>query len=124
MKIKIINNEAYYVLCDKLPISLVKLFQPFTKRGEELPTIVLYDGEVHLIRDNNFHYGGDVIVSLTWLVDDIDKWSKLNWRNNEYKNIYLDFYQNLIKLMTSYQRDIKIDDVLNKNEFDPIILAC
>ena len=121
MRIRIINNEAYYVLCDKLPISLIKLFQPFAKRGEELPTIVLYDGELHLIRDNDFHYGGEVIVSLTWLVDDIDKKSKLNWRNNEYKKIYLDFYQNLIKLMTSYQRDIKIDDVLRPKHDDTIL---
>lgn len=123
MKIKIINNEAYYILCDELPISLIKLFQPFSKRGEELPIIALYNGEVHLIRDNDIHYGGEVIVSLTWLVNDINQKEKVKWRSNEYRKIYLDFYQNLIKLMTSYQRDLKIDEVLRPKQ-DDVILWC
>ena len=109
MKFRIIDNITYRILCDNVPIPF-----PFGKNGEQPPTIVLNNGEVSLLRDFDFHYGDDRIVALPWLVKDIDKKSKTNWRNDEYKKSYIGFYKSLIKLMTAYQREVTIDGILRK----------
>ena len=109
MKMRIIGRETYHILCDKLPIPF-----PFGVNGEQPPTITSHNGEVSLIRDFDFHYGKDRIVTLSWLKNDIDEKSKTNWRNDEYKKVYIKFYQKLIKLMVAYQRESTIDDVLRE----------
>jgi hypothetical protein len=109
MKMRIIGQEAYHILCDNLPIPF-----PFGKNGEQPPIIVLNNGEVSLIRDLDFHYGDETIVKLSWLIKDIDEKSKTNWRNDDYKKTYIGFYESLIKLMVAYQREHIIDGVLRK----------
>jgi hypothetical protein len=109
MKMRIIGRETYHILCDRLPIPF-----PFGKNGEQPPTIVLHNGEVCLIRDLDFHYDNETTVTLSWLKNDIDEKSKTNWRNDDYKKVYIGFYKKLIKLMVSYQRESTIDSVLRK----------
>lgn len=109
MKFRIISGVTYHILCDKLPFPF-----PFGKMGEQPPTIVLHDGEICLIRDMDFHYGDERIITLSWLKNDIEERSKINWGNVEYKKVYIEFYTNVIKLMTAYQREVTIDGVLRK----------
>ena len=107
MRFRIISGVTYQILCDKLPFPF-----PFGKRGEESPTIALYGGIVCLLRDTDFHYHH--IISLNDLNIDIDKKSEITWRNTDYKKTYIEFYTNVIKLMTAYQREVTIDGVLRK----------
>jgi len=109
MRVLLIGRESYHVLCDKLPIPF-----PFGKDGEQSPTITSKNGEVTLIRDSDFHYGRDRIITLSRLKSEIEEKSKLNWRSDEYKKVYIGFYKDLIKLMVAYQRESTIDDVLRE----------
>jgi hypothetical protein len=114
----IINGETYHILCDKLPIIF-----PFGSRGENPPIIASYNGVVCLIRDNDLHYGNERIVTLGWLKEDTIEASEKNWRNVEYKKAWVGFYTEIIKLMKSYQREVKIDDVL-REEIDYNLWLC
>lgn len=109
MMFRVIGGVSYHILCDRIPIPF-----PFGKRGEQPPTIVLHDNEVCLIRDMDFHYGENTIITLSWLIDDTNKKSKVNWRDLNYQKLWIEYYTEVIKLMTSYQREVTIDGILRK----------
>lgn len=113
MKFRIINNIAFRIICDKLPF-----VYPFGKDGCESDIIVYYDGKVLALRDFDFYK--NQIYTIEELEQDLISNSNQNWRSESRKSKWIDYHTNLVNLMKSYQRDFKIDNILEKENNYPI----
>lgn len=109
MRFKIINGHTLQILREKLP------FKFRTHNG----MIVLYNGEICYFNEYNYQ-----LVSLDNLEETLKNKSEENWRDSRYKTKYFEYFNMVLREMKSIKRDFTIDNILNKNEFDPIILAC
>lgn len=116
VRYRIIGRTYYGILCDKLPFTY-----PFIKDGRESDIIALYNNKVCVIRDRDY-------VKEIFTLDDVrneyDRIFEKRWVNEDVKNSVIDYYKNLINLTVSYQREFKIDELLNKYDINWVALAC
>lgn len=110
MQFKIIGGNTFQILHTFEPIKGKKRY------------IVRCDNVICYLNEERPPF--DTILTLEGLLEEIEIKSKAKWRSKEYKELYLEYHLSVVNMMKSFIRGQKIDDVLNKNEFDPIILAC
>jgi hypothetical protein len=113
MKFKIINNIAFRIICDKLPF-----VYPFGKYGYESDIIVYHNGKILALRDFDFYK--NQIYTIEELEQDLISNSNQNWRSESRKSKWIEYHTNLVNLMKLYQRDFKIDNILEKENNYPI----
>ena len=107
MQFKIIGGKTFQIL------------HTFEAIGGGKRYIVGYDGVICYLNEERY-----VILTLEELSEEVEVKSKAKWRSQENKKLYLEYYLSVLNMMKSFTRNQKIDNILNKNEFDPIILAC
>ena len=116
MIFKVINNKAYQILDESISLSL--------KNGSQDPIAIdNQSGQIILLRS----YSGGHANNLT--IDDIrseiSKMDSKNWRSEERKRITINYYKDVLNLMTKYQRELTIDEVLRPySYYDYICQAC
>lgn len=111
-----INGFTCQILNDKLPF-------PFGKDGMSPDTIVRVGEEVLLMRDMDYSKHIWRLEELRWEVSNIEASTK--WRSEERRLKTIEYYKKIISLMTSYKREVTIDEILTKeNYFDTLCLAC
>jgi len=112
MRIRLINGKYFQILkkVDSIPGAPIQ---------DNISIIETSDGEILYFDEAKYS-----ALTIDELHNELEDLSKISWRNEEYKKVYLKHHLHIYDMMKSFIRDKKIDDVLNKNEFDPIILAC
>ncbi len=116
VKYKIFGNIYYQILLEELPFK-----SPYYSKGE-CDTIAIYNDELVVIRDSEFFT--KQIFSFKDIISELEVSKEKKWVNNNVKTIVVNYYENLIKLLISYQRDLNIDKIVNKYDENHMMLAC
>ena len=69
-------------------------------------------------------YGRDMRLNIEMMRSHIIDTEILNWRSEERKQKTLDYLRENLFKMIAYEREIKIDEVLDKTPKDSLLLAC
>lgn len=116
VKFRYINGFTCLILNDRLPF-------PFGKDGMSPDTIVRIGDEVLLMRDMDYSKHIWKLEELRWEVSNIEASTK--WRSEERRLKTIEYYKQIISLMTSYRREVTIDDLLTKESYiDSLCWAC
>lgn len=88
---------------------------------------VLYKNGYITIYENNFH----VYVKNCKTLHKYEDYKKMysdkiekKWISNDLKKAYIEMNKNLFDFMKSYERNKKIDSLLNDDPFETLIKAC
>jgi hypothetical protein len=109
MTFRIINNKQFEIL-QSIDNSL----------GNRISDeIVRFEDQVGILRNSNELFGYSYLESL--IIDN----EKVNWRSNSYKEKWFRYHYNLLSILKLHQRDSKIEEVLQDENYDnQLILAC
>lgn len=109
-----INGVTCYILNDNLPYPFGKDLDP--------DKIIRIGDEILLMRRVDYPH----FWKIEEMRDEISKIEVSNkWRSEERRVKTLKYYKEVLSLMTSYKRNITIDEVLTKeNYLDSLCLAC
>jgi hypothetical protein len=115
MTIRTINGRWYQVLSDVL----------YKNIGHTKDTIVIGDGgDVILLRELDY-------TKPYWNIQDVkneiaDVANSTKWRSEERRTKTLQYYRNILNIMTGYIRNQTIDNILRNEDYnyDTLCLAC
>lgn len=117
MRFRYINGFTCQILDDNLPF-------PFGRGGGRSPDVVVRVGDqIMLIRDLDYYKPIWNLIELKNEIINIEGSGK--WRS-EYRRLgTIRYYKQIVSIMTSYKRELIIDEVLSKySYFDSFCLAC
>lgn len=117
MRLTINSNGDHYQIIEELTC-------PF---GERRDFIILKGDEItYWQKANNYHLDNPIRLKLNvdgmrqHIIDvEIHK-----WRNEERKRKTLEFLKQTLAKMIAYEREIKIDTILDKDSYNSLVLAC
>ncbi len=113
MKITVSSTGEYYQIIEELQC-------PF---GEKKDFIIFKDGEIMYWQNVNNYYR-DMKLNVEMMKSYIIDTEITKWRNEERKQKTLKFLRETLAKMIASERQIKIDEVLDKTPKDTLWLAC
>lgn len=113
MKLVVNSKGDYYHIIEEL-------LCPF---GEKKDLIILKDSEI-IYWQNSSNYYLDMKFNVEMMKSYIIDSEIHKWRNEERKQKYVKFLKESLAKMIAYEREIKIDEVLDKTPKDTLWLAC
>jgi hypothetical protein len=91
--------------------------------GEKKDYIILRDDEITYWQNANNYYK-DMKLNVEGIKSHIIDTEIHKWRNVERKQKTLNFLRETLAKMIAYEREIKIDAILDKNSYNSLVLAC
>ncbi len=113
MKITVSSTGEYYQIIEELQC-------PF---GEKKDFIILKAGQIMYWQNVNNYYR-DMKLNVEMMKSHIVDTEITKWRNEERKQKTLNFLRETLAKMIASERQIKIDEVLDKTPKDTLWLAC
>ncbi len=113
MKITVSSTGEYYQIIEELVC-------PF---GEKKDFIILKSGEIMYWQNVNNYYR-DMKLNVEMMKSHIIDTEITKWRNEERKQKTLKFLRETLAKMIASERQMKIDEVLDKTPKDTLWLAC
>ena len=113
LTLKVSSTGEYYQVIEELQC-------PF---GEKKDFIILKDGEIMYWQNVNNYYR-DMKLNVEMMKSHIIDTEITKWRSEERKQKTLKFLRETLSKMIAYEREIKINEVLDKTLKDTLWLAC
>lgn len=104
MPIFIENNREYYKVIEE-----VKHPFRYSSQFEVIDYIILHDGEIIY-----FSKLDNIMFNIEMMILHIDKIERTNFYSYKIKEKSLNFFRETLSKMIAYEREIKIDDILDK----------
>ena len=114
MRLVVNSNGDYYQIIEELTC-------PF---GEDKLSIIIKGDQIMYWQNANNYYHRDMKLNVEEMRSHIIDVEIHKWRNEERKRKTLDFLKETLSKMIAYEREIKIDKVLDKQTYDSIVFAC
>ena len=111
MRLTINSKGDYYQIIEELTC-------PF---GEDKLHIIIKGDQIMYLQNSNYR---DMKLNVEEMRSHIIDIEITKWRNKERKRKTLDFLKETLSKMIAYEREIKIDKVLDKQTYDSIVFAC
>ena len=111
MRLTINSKGDYYQIIEELTC-------PF---GEDKLSIIIKGDQIMYLQNSNYR---DMKLNVEEMRSHIIDVEIHKWRNEERKRKTLDFLKETLSKMIAYEREIKIDKVLDKQTYDSIVFAC
>jgi hypothetical protein len=92
--------------------------------GEKKDFIILKGGEITYWQNVNNYYYRDMKLNIEMMKSHIIDAEITKWRSDERKQKNLKFLRETLAKMVAYEREIKINEVLDKTPKDILWLAC
>ena len=113
LTLKLSSTGEYYQVIEELVC-------PFNEKKD---FIILDGGEIAYWQNVNNYYR-DMKLNVGMMKSHIIDTEILKWRSEERKQKTLKFLRETLAKMIAYEREIKIDEVLDKTPKDTLWLAC
>ena len=113
MKLTVNSKGEYYHIIGELVC-------PFDEKRD---FIILKDGQITYWQNENNYYR-DMKLNIEMMRSHIIDTEIHKWRNEKRKQKTLDYLRENLSKMIAYEREIKIDEVLDNTPKDSLLLAC
>lgn len=114
---KIVNGNGIYVVESNMGF-------PFQERYNR-EDMIFFDITSYSKSYNNVLISvGHEILDIEEIKTKISVSKETNFRNEDVKKVYIEYFEKVLLKMTIYDRDEKIRNILEKSNLDTLILAC
>lgn len=122
MRLTINSNGDHYQVIEELVCPFESRHGDRYRR-EKMDFIILKGGEITYWQ-NAVNYYLDMKLNVEGMKSHIIDTEIHKWRNVERKIKTLNFLRETLAKMIAYEREIKIDTILDKDSYNSLVLAC